>query len=390
MVHTHWLLETTVFEAIRAAVESGDIPTVAQVAQFEAEARDRSEAGGILSIADDKAEIRIFGVLTPRPDFMAMLFGGGNTTYGEITAALADAEQDPNVTAITLAIDSPGGSIAGLFDTLAALQGVIKPLRAVVHNTAASAAYAIASQADSIEAANVSSSVGSIGVVAKVRVSDEVVSISSTKAPRKAPDVTTARGKAVIRDQLDAYHEIFVDAIAEGRSITVETVNADFGRGAVVLAEEALRRGMIDGVMGVNTEAAAKSGDRKTEARKMDLATLKAEHPGAYALAVDAGVAKGVAQERDRVGAHLTMGETSGDMKTASAAILNGDEMTATLQAKYMAAGMNKSDTEARQAEDVDVAPADGAAAPKAENVEADAVDDAVVDLVAQNFGREV
>ena len=80
----------------------------------------------------------------------------------------------------------------------------------------------------------------------------------------------------------------------------------------------------------------------------MDLQTLKAQHPDVYAAAAQ----EGRTEERDRVGAHLTMGEASGDMKTAIDAVQDGSAMTATLQAKYMAAGMNRSDVQARQDDD--------------------------------------
>ena len=74
----------------------------------------------------------------------------------------------------------------------------------------------------------------------------------------------------------------------------------------------------------------------------MDINKLKAEHPEIAAALIAEGVAIGAAKEKDRINAHLTMGEASGDMKTALAAVEDGSEMTATLTAKYMAAGMNK------------------------------------------------
>lgn len=377
----HWLIESTTLDALRAAVAAGHMPTAEQQAEFEA--RDRSP-GGILSVAGDKAQIAVQGVLTPRPSFLAMLFGGGNTTYGQIQAALADAETDPDVKDITLAIDSPGGAIDGLFDTLAALQGVTKPMTAKVANVGASAAYAIATQADTIEAANRATRVGSVGIVASFFVSDSQVSVSSRKAPLKNPDVRTEAGKDVVRDQLDALHDIFVDAVAEGRNMSVKKVNADFGRGATVLAEDAVRRGMIDGVAGVDQGTAADlGGEQKTEANKMDLVTLKAEHPAVYAQAVEIGVT----QERDRVGAHLMMGEKSGDTKTAFEAIRDGSEMTATLQATYMAAGMNRADADAAAADDAETAAAADAvdSAPDGEDMA-----DAVAAIVEENMGSEV
>ncbi len=86
----------------------------------------------------------------------------------------------------------------------------------------------------------------------------------------------------------------------------------------------------------------------------MDLETLKAEHPKLYAAILQTGIDTGITRERDRVAAHLTMGTQSGDMKTAMTAIEDGSEMTQKLQATYMAASMNRSDVDARNADDSD------------------------------------
>lgn len=60
---------------------------------------------------------------------------------------------------------------------------------------------------------------------------------------------------------------------------------------------------------------------------------------------------RGVAQERDRVLAHLTMGESCGDMSIALDAIRSGAGMTLELNARYLSAGMNRADRGKRQAE---------------------------------------
>ena len=146
-----WLIEESALDSMRAAAAVGNLPTAEQEAEYEARARGGE---GILSVSGDKAVVQVQGVLTQRKSFFAMLFGGGNTTYSEINDALAAADKDPDVSEITLAIDSPGGQIAGLFDTIGALEAVKKPVHAVVNNVGASAAYAIASQADTITAVN--------------------------------------------------------------------------------------------------------------------------------------------------------------------------------------------------------------------------------------------
>lgn len=362
-----WLLENSVRKAIEAAQNAGVVPTVEQQTQFEAThtALAADSNSRILSVAGNSAEIAIKGVITQTPSFLAMLFGGGNTTYPEIISALAEAEADTSITEIILAIDSPGGQFDGLFDTLAAIQTTTKPVKAVISNLGASAAFAIASQADEIIATNVAARIGSIGVAATFGINENEITITSTNSPKKRPDVTTLEGIAMVREELDAMHEIFVDAIAEGRGTTTEKINAEFGQGATLLAGEALKRGMIDGIAKTSlrlvgnaesTTSAQKGGDN-SEKGPMDLTTLKAEHSATYAAAMEDGVTK----ERDRVTAHLTMGKASGDMKTAITAISEGSEMTATITAQYQVASMNRNDVNSRQDDDVDANAGDNA-----------------------------
>jgi len=352
-----WLLEASVSQAIQQAQKAGFTPSAEQQAQFEASFRNGDVSANdnrLLTVAGNNAEISVKGVITKSPSFMAMLFGGGNTTYPEIISAIAAAEQDDTVSNITFAIDSPGGHFDGLFDTLSAIQAAKKPTKAIISNVGASAAFAIASQADEVVASNIAARIGSVGVVATFMVDDNEVSIASTEAPKKRPDVSTVEGIAMVREELDAMHEIFVDAIAEGRSTTADKVNADFGQGSTVLANEALKRGMIDAVatsslkVVKSTKTTTANSGNQPEANNMDLKQLQAQHPETFAAAVQ----QGTTEERDRVSAHLTMGEASGDMKTACSAIKDGSSMTATLQATYMTAGMNRSNVESRQEDD--------------------------------------
>ena len=361
-----WLLALAVRQAIEQAHQNGVVPTAEQQIQYEARYGDyETDASRVLAIAGDVAEIKVAGVITKAPSLMAMLFGGGNVTYPEIIKALAEADADPAVKRAELKIDSPGGSIDGLFDAIAALQSFSKPLKAVVHNQAASAAYSLAAQADEIVAANRATRFGSIGVVGSFQVRDGMVDIASTQAPKKRPNVSTEEGQAVVREELDALHEIFVDSIATGRNTTADKINAEYGQGATLLAGDALKRGMIDSiaeaplrvVSSSTSTTTARSGGGNPETGPMNLNELKAQHPDVYAAAVQ----EGVASERDRVGAHLTMGTASGDMETALAAVNSGDAMTASLQAKYLAAGMNRRDQDTRQQDDTSAAGADGA-----------------------------
>jgi ClpP class serine protease len=251
-----WLLKPEVAQAMRAARALGYQPTLEERAKFAAQmqeayaARD-GERPTILAIAGDTAEILVEGVLTEKPDCFALLFGGGNTTYEGIRKSLAIAESDPSIKKVVMNVASPGGSVRGLFETLGALEAFSKPIT-VNATLAASAAYGIAAAAGPITLQTLASEVGSIGVAVDIYVDDDLVQMTSTEAPNKRPDVRTEEGQGVIRDYLDAFHELFVDTIARGRSastgqkITTEQVNAEFGRGAVMLAKQAKAAGMVD------------------------------------------------------------------------------------------------------------------------------------------------
>ena len=334
----YWLIESDVLQAMETAIVSGVTPT----AMWAEAVRDGST--NVLNIVEDTANISISGVLTAQPDFFAAMFGGGNTTYADIRGAISRADSDANVKQINLLIDSPGGQIDGMFDTLALLQSTDKPIKATV-SKAASAAYAFASQADEITATSAASPVGSIGIAATFGANPEIIHVTSTEAPKKRPDVTTEAGKKVVREELDAIHELFADAIATGRNTTVEQVNAKFGKGATLLASDALKRGMIDNIAApslkvVRTSASSTTaaGGDNSEAGTMDLAKLKAEHPDVYSAAV----AEGVNQERDRVTGHLKMGKGTGAIDTAMTACIEGTDMTASVMADYQVAGMNR------------------------------------------------
>lgn len=363
---TLWLLDPDTWHAMEQARLSGLTPTAEQAAEFSARAL-ASEGSSIrgLTIAGSTAEVAISGVLTKTPNLFAMLFGGGNTAYSQVRDALAAAQADPSVRDIVLRIDSPGGEVTGLFETIDAIRAVTKPVAAKV-SSALSAAYGLAAAASKIEAVGPGSSFGSIGVVGRFFVDDKTVEITSTHAPDKRPNPTTAEGQDVIRAHLDEIHELYASAIAEGRKTTVETVNTTYGQGRQFLAQEALKRGLIDSI----SRPALKAVPTSTQAsqgkgiKPMKFSEYRAAHPDEAAQAIT----EGVTQERERVQAHLTMGAQCGDLSIAIEAI-NGAVAFghAPTQARYMAAAMNRKDQAARVEDNQQVTEATAnAEAPKA------------------------
>lgn len=349
-----WLLNDEALAALNNPM--GVEISAQQEVEYEARMRSENEGGSrLLTIAGDTARIEITGVLTNRPSFFARFFGGGNTTYPEIISAIAESEADPAVARREYFISSPGGSVAGLFEAIEASRNATKPSRTVASGVMASAAYMFGSTGDEIVATNKAVQLGSIGVMATLRKRGDEVIVTSTNAPNKAPDPETEKGKAVIERQLDGLADIFVDVIAQGRSTTVQKVNADFGRGATLLAEEAQSKGMIDAISGESAVNPKNVKSAQSAVKPMDIDKLKAEHPALYAQIFGLGSTDGAAKERERVSAHLTLGAASGDMKTALKAVEEGQELTALFQAKYQAASMKTQAIEGRVEDDDEI-----------------------------------
>lgn len=344
-----WLLAPETFARMDEAWRRLDASAIAaahadELARVEAREGGASPAG--LSIVRGSAEIRVEGVLTKKPDWFARFFGGGNTAYTDLRRALAVAAGDPTVKTITLAIDSPGGAVDGLFETLDAIAAVRasgKTLRVRGEN-ALSAAYAIAAAAGTIEAVSRGSLFGSVGTVASFFVSPNIVHVTNSESPSKRPDVTTEEGKAEVVKFLDQAHDEFVRSIAKGRGTSAKLVTETFGRGASFMAANALALGMIDRISPPPRAVTSKG-------KAMGASAEENEDARASAASIEAAVQRGVTQERDRVLAHLTMGEQCGAMSTALEAIRAGTGMTMELNARYITAGINRSDSSKRQTE---------------------------------------
>lgn len=322
-----------------------------------------------MQVQNGTARIFIHGTLENEASF----FSG--TSYQEIQAEIAQALEDDDVKDIVLDIDSPGGAVAGFIKTAKILREARaeKPIRAEIGGMAASAAFGLAAQANEIVAMDPTAVVGSIGVMVRSFVFEDMAFARSEKAPLKGRQLNEPEGQEAVQSFLNDSHAQFVTEIVEGRKladpdITAETVNEKFGRGGVKTAREGIALGMIDRIdqtAGGSTSAADakietfknspglrdtnKEGTpAKPKGKVMDLKTLKAEHPEVFRAAVDIGLSEGqeagVKAERDRVTAHMQMGEASGDMEAAAKFIKEGNSFAEqSVQAHYMSSSMKNS-----------------------------------------------
>lgn len=205
--------------------------------------------------------------LTPQGTAVIPLMGplskGGSykfegTSTVRTRRALRQAAADEEVGSILLHIDSPGGHVAGiesLAGDVAAIRGR-KPIVAHIDDLGASAAYWVASQADSI-AANATSEVGSIGTIAVVEDSsgrmDRLgikVHVIST-GPYKGAGVEGApisdATLAYLHERVNAINGHFLAAVQRGRGFSAEHMTA-LADGRVHIAAQAQAHGLIDRV----------------------------------------------------------------------------------------------------------------------------------------------
>lgn len=205
-------------------------------------------------IQDGVAIIPVTGPIFPRANMMTMMSGA--TSVATLQADYRVALGSPDVGAIMLLVDSPGGQVPGIANLAAVINaGAKKKLTAVqVTGSMASAAYWLGSAAAEIFLDR-TAVVGSIGVVAAVPKQVEPdsegfigVEIVSSNAPNKRPDPESEDGQAQIRTVLDALEAEFIADVAKFRGTTATRVKSDFQQGGVVVGSAAVAAGMADKV----------------------------------------------------------------------------------------------------------------------------------------------
>jgi len=226
--------------------EDGKVNPEAFSSLFSVEPQD------LLSINGSEAVISITGPLVDVNDCASAAFGC--TSYEDIVSAIEKVENMEDIDSVIFNIDSPGGMVHGVDTASIAIKNMKKKTESRTAVMAASAAYWLASQCDSMTATCATAQFGSIGVVieywsterAMTEAGLDKVCITSTNAPEKRVDALTDSGRKKIKADLDGIEDIFLRRIADGRGVTVSEAKNNFGRGGMFLAEKSLEAGMID------------------------------------------------------------------------------------------------------------------------------------------------
>jgi ClpP class serine protease len=201
------------------------------------------------------AVIPVSGFLASKFEYATCAITGYDVIAARFRAALAS----PDVAAIALDVDSEGGEAAGCFDLADEIRAArgIKPVWAILSQSATSAAYAIASAADRVCVPRTGST-GGVGLL--------LLHLDSSRALdgagiRLNPIVFGSRkldgvpflpldpaAKARFQRQLDVIGGTFADTVARNRRLKPAAVR-DM-EGATFLGERGVRAGLADAIAG--------------------------------------------------------------------------------------------------------------------------------------------
>ena len=195
------------------------------------------------------AVIPIHGTLVRRT--VGLEAESGLTSYAGLTTQLDAALASPDVAAILLDVDSPGGESGGVFDLADRIRAAssIKPVWAVANDMAFSAAYALASAASKVFVSR-TGGVGSIGVIAmhvdqSEKDAQDGVRYTAVFAGDRKNDLNphepiSSEAHAFLKGEVNRVYSLFVETVARNRGIEASAVRDTeaglfFGQAAVAI-----------------------------------------------------------------------------------------------------------------------------------------------------------
>jgi signal peptide peptidase SppA len=181
----------------------------------------------------------------------------GMTGYDGIRMNLMTALTDDAVRAIVLDIDSPGGEVAGLFDLVDMIvqARTLKPVRAILTESAYSAAYAIATACERISLPRTGHT-GSIGAIVmhvdwsraldKAGATVTLIRSADRKYEASEFEPLSRDARVAMQANVDAIAALFIDTVAQNRGISADVVAET--KAACFRADDSVALGLADAV----------------------------------------------------------------------------------------------------------------------------------------------
>lgn len=189
------------------------------------------------------------------------IFGGGADPE-EIVELIEKTDKNPNIDAILLEINSPGGSAVASEEIARAVEESRKLSVALIRDIGASGAYWVASAAD-VVIASPASLTGGIGVTAsyleftglmeKYGVGYEELKTGEYKEIGSPFRTLTKEEREIFQKKLDELHKYFIDSVSKNRGLD-ENQTKEISTALFYLGSEAKQLGLVD-VLGGREEA---------------------------------------------------------------------------------------------------------------------------------------
>lgn len=213
---------------------------------------------------------------------VALIFGVGTVLQGEaddsplssetvfasgsVSRAILDAAEDPEIDAILLRIDSPGGSALAseiIWRAIGRARALGTPVVVSMSDVAASGGYYVASAADAI-VADPGTLTGSIGVFAirpvvgglfeKLEVGVEALTRGKHADFLLSTEKLSPAALARLQTSVSDTYQLFLARVADGRGLSIDAVDK-VAQGRVWSGRQAFDAGLVDEVGGLYTAA---------------------------------------------------------------------------------------------------------------------------------------
>lgn len=226
------------------------------------------------------AVLPITGVLQNRAS--EMMESSGVVGVNRLQATFRALVNDPEIKAIVLDFNSPGGMVAGIAEFWQAIyeSRPVKPIVSVANHMAASAAFDLFTAAGE-SYISPSGEVGSVGIVrmhqdlSKMAENEGVKTTFIHSGRHKVEgnpfEPLSEETRAHLQAESDKFYGMFVERLAKSRGVSRAHVEANFGQGRMLNAKDAVAAGMADGVrsmeqvlakLGAGSAAPARGGMR--------------------------------------------------------------------------------------------------------------------------------
>jgi len=257
------------------------------------------EFGNVIALIPLKGEITSENCVT-----------GACTNYEEFGKMIKNAEKDPEVKAIVIDINSPGGEVFASMELNRIIKNCKKPVVAYIGEVGASGAYYAASAADEIIADEYSMT-GSIGVktvmieykglLDKLGVNVTTIKKPENKdigSPYKHADENETKE---MQDIVDKIYDAFISDVAENRNISKQKIQEISEKKSIYFGSEAKEIGLIDKI-GTKEDAIKSAADKagiRGEIIVKDVETNTNKALDDFVVKIGYGIGKALMEEKN-------------------------------------------------------------------------------------------